>query len=81
MQVGTVDLNKLRGVGRKFVGLLKELFGTVVGNDRLAQAGELEQEQAAEELKALRKELEAQRKEAKAQVHDARERAAQAAKG
>ncbi len=81
MQVGTVDLDKLRGVGRKLVGLLKELAGTLVGNDRLARAGEAEQERAAEQLKALRKELEAERKQAKAQVHDARERAAQAAKG
>ncbi len=80
MQVGTVDLNKLRGVGRKFLGLLKELTGTLIGNDRMARAGEAEQERAAEELKALRKELEAERKQAKAQVHDARERAAQAAK-
>jgi len=80
VQIGNVDLNKLRGIGDKFVGLNKELFGTIVGNDRLVQDGEAQQERATQELKALRKEAEAQAKEAKAEALEQRQKAAQRAK-
>lgn len=80
MQIGKIDLNKLRGVGDKFVGLNKELIGTIIGNDRLQQEGEAQQERAAEELKSLRKEAEAQAKEAKAEALEQRQKAAQRAK-
>ena len=80
MQIGRVDLNKLRGVTDKAFGLAKELIGVLVGNDRLQHEGEAQQERASEELKALRKELEAQRKQAEAEVHEQREKAAQQAK-
>lgn len=80
MQIGTIDLNKLRGIGDKFVGLNKELIGTIIGNDRLQQEGEAQQERAAEELKGLRKEAEAQAKEAKAEALEQRQKAAQRAK-
>ena len=40
MQLGTIDLNKLRGLGDKFVGLNKEVIGTVLGNERLQKEGE-----------------------------------------
>jgi uncharacterized protein YjbJ (UPF0337 family) len=81
MQLGTVDINKLRGLGDKFVGFNKELIGTVVGNERLEREGEAQQDRAAEQLRALRKEVVAQRKEAKADVFEQREKAAQRAKG
>ena len=80
MQIGTIDLNKLRGVADKAVGLGKETFGTLIGNDRLAEAGEAQQERATEQLKALRKELKAQKLEAEADAQEARQRAAQRAK-
>lgn len=80
MQIGRIDLNKLRGIGDKFIGLNKELIGTVVGNEKLQQEGEAQQERAAEELKALRKEAEAQAKEAKAEALEQRQKAAQRAK-
>ena len=80
MQIGTIDLNKLRGIGDKFIGLNKELIGTVTGSERLQREGEAQQERAAEQLKALRKEAEAERHEAKAKVHEQREKAAQKAK-
>lgn len=80
MQVGTVDLNKLRGITDKALGLAKELVGVLFGNDRLQREGEAQQERAAEELKALRKEVEAQRKEAVAEMYEGREKAAQRAK-
>jgi uncharacterized protein YjbJ (UPF0337 family) len=66
MQIGTVDLNKLRGIGDKFVGLARETTGVIMGNDRLQEAGEAQQEKATETLKALRKEAQAQSKESKA---------------
>ena len=80
MQVGRIDLNKLRGVTDKALGLAKEMVGVLIGNDRLQQEGEAQQERAAEELKALRKELEAQRKEAVAEMHEERQKSAQRAK-
>jgi uncharacterized protein YjbJ (UPF0337 family) len=80
MQIGTIDLNKLRGVADKAIGLGKELLGVLVGNDRLQQEGEAQQERATAELKALRDELRAQKEDAKAETLEKRERAAQRAK-
>jgi len=80
MQIGRVDINKLRGVSDKALGLSKELVGVLAGSDRLQQEGEAQQERASEQLKSLRKELEAQQKDAKAQAFEQREKAAQRAK-
>jgi uncharacterized protein YjbJ (UPF0337 family) len=80
MQIKTVDLNKLRGLGDKFLGLNKELIGTVVGNERLEREGEAQQDRATEQLRALRKEVEAEQKEAKAEMLEKRQKAAQRAK-
>lgn len=80
MRIGTIDLNKLRGVADKSIGLGKELVGTVVGSERMAEAGEAQQDKATEKLRALRKEAKAEAKEAKAEASERRERAAQRAK-
>ena len=80
MQIGSVDLNKLRGLGDKTVGLYKEIVGTVLGNDELAKAGEKQQERATEQLRALRSELKAEAKEAKAELFEQKQKAAQRAK-
>lgn len=80
MQVGRVDINKLRGVADKAAGLAKELIGVLIGNENWQKEGEAQQERAAEELKALRKELDAQRKEAVAEMQEQRQKAAQRAK-
>lgn len=80
MQIGSVDINKLRAIGDKFVGLNKELIGNVVGSERLQREGDAQQDRAAEQLRALRKEFEAERKEAKAEVFEQREKSAQRAK-
>jgi uncharacterized protein YjbJ (UPF0337 family) len=66
MQLKTVDIKKLRGVGDKAVGLLKETAGVLLDNDRLQRSGEAQQEKATETLKALRDEARAEAKEAKA---------------
>lgn len=80
MQIGTVDLNKLRGVSDKAIGLAKEVLGVLLGNERLQDEGEAQQERATAELKALRAELRAQEKDAEAHAAEARERSAQKAK-
>ncbi len=80
MQLGNVDVNKLRGLGDKAVGLSKELFGTVTGNEALQDAGEAQQEKATERLRALRSEAKAEAKEAKADVFEQRQKAAANAK-
>ena len=66
MQIGTVDLDKLRGVSDKFVGLAKEATGVIINNDSLQEAGEAQQDRATENLKALRKEAVAEAKQRKA---------------
>lgn len=81
MQIGTVDLNKLRGLGDKVVGLVKELVGAIVDNDALQEAGQAQQERATEQLRALRAEAKADAKDAKAAGYEKTERLAQAAKG
>ena len=80
MQIANIDLNKLRGLGDKTVGLYKEIAGTVIGNDSLAQAGEAQQERATEQLRALRAEVKAEAKEAKADLFEQKQKAAQRAK-
>jgi uncharacterized protein YjbJ (UPF0337 family) len=80
MRIGNLELDHLRGLGDKFVGLGKELAGTVIGKDSLQEAGEKQQARGTESLKALRKQTKAQVKEAKADVFEQQEKAAQRAK-
>jgi len=80
MQIANIDLNKLRGLGDKTLGLYKEIAGTVVGNDKLTQEGEAQQERATEQLRALRSEIKAEAKEAKAELFEKKQKAAQHAK-
>ncbi len=81
MRVGTIDVNKLRFVADKGLGLGKELMGVLVSNDRLQQEGESQRERAnTAQLRALRSEIEAQRQETKADMLEKRQRAAQQAK-
>ena len=80
MQVGRIDLNKMRGLADKALGLSKEVVGTVAGSERLEREGEEQQARATEQLRALRDEFKAQKKEGKARALEARQRAAQRAK-
>ncbi|MDQ1467031.1 MAG: hypothetical protein QOH10_1446 [Actinomycetota bacterium] len=80
MQLGQVDMNKLRGLGDKAMGLAKEVVGTIANNDRLVEEGDAQQARAAEELRAIRKEIEAQRSDAKADVLEQKQKIAQRAK-
>ena len=80
MQIGRIDLTKLRGLTDKTVGLAKEILGAFVGNERLQDEGQAQQERATAELKSLRAEVRAQKEDAKAEAAEQRERAAQRAK-
>lgn len=80
MQIGSVDLNKLRGLSDKAIGLYKEALGTLLSNERLTKAGEAQQERATEQLRALRSEVKAEAKEAKAELFEQKQKAAARAK-
>ena len=80
MKLGTIDTNKLGGLLDKSFGLGKEIFGSVIGNDRLAEEGEKQQQKGTETLKALRQEAKAQAKEAKADALEQRQKQAQRVK-
>jgi uncharacterized protein YjbJ (UPF0337 family) len=80
MRIGTIELDHVRGLGDMVVGLAKEVTGTVVGSDRLQDAGEAQQARGSESLKALRKQAKAQGKEAKAESFEQQQKAAQRAK-
>jgi hypothetical protein len=77
MRIGTVDLNRLRGVSDKGFGFGKELLGVLVGSERLEREGDAQQERAAAELRSLRSQLTAEREDAKAKAAEHRQRAAQ----
>ncbi|MEO5680610.1 MAG: CsbD family protein [Acidimicrobiales bacterium] len=80
MNVGKIDMNQLRGISDKGVGLAKELAGTLFGNESLQRQGEAQQDRASEEMKAFRKQAEAQAEEAKADTFEQSQKAAQRAK-
>jgi len=80
MRIGNLELDHVRGLGDKFVGLGKEIAGTVIGNDRLQEAGEAQQARGGESLKALRKQAKAQSKDAKAETFEQQQKSAQRAK-
>ena len=80
MQIRSIDLNKLRGLSDKGLGLAKEFLGTVTNRDAWVEEGEAQQARGAEQLRALRAEAKAERHEAEADVHEQRQKAAQRAK-
>jgi uncharacterized protein YjbJ (UPF0337 family) len=80
VQLFNIDLKQLRGLTDKAFGLYKELLGSVLGNERLAEEGEAQQERATHELKALRADVKAEAEKAEAKTQQARQRAAQKVK-
>ena len=80
MRIGTVETQRLRGIGDKAAGVGREFVGVLLGNNSMQEAGERQQERATEELRALRKQVEAEAHEQRATVAERRERAAQRAK-
>lgn len=75
MQIPRIDTKNALGLVDKVVGLGKEIAGSLTGRDRLAEAGQTQQEKGTERIKAVKAQLEAQGHETKANA------AAQAQKG
>jgi uncharacterized protein YjbJ (UPF0337 family) len=65
MQIPRIDAKNLQGLLDKVIGLGKEIVGSVLDNDSLTQAGQVQQEKATERIKALRA-------QARADVHEAK---------
>jgi len=80
MSFPNVDLKQLRGLVDKVLGVNKEAFGTLLGNDSLAQEGQAQQDRGTAELKALRAEVKADAARVDAEVSEKRQRAAQRTK-
>ncbi|SHH56862.1 hypothetical protein SAMN05443575_4107 [Jatrophihabitans endophyticus] len=80
MQIPRIDPKNAAGLVDKVVGLGKEIVGTVAGNDRLANAGQVQQDKGTERLKATKAQTRADGHEAKANAAEQRQKAAQSVK-
>jgi uncharacterized protein YjbJ (UPF0337 family) len=77
MQIPRIDSKNALGLLSKIAGLGKEIAGNVVGNDRLAKAGQVQQDKGTERLKAVRDQAQAKKHEAKSAAAERAQRAAQ----
>jgi uncharacterized protein YjbJ (UPF0337 family) len=77
MQVPRIDPKNALGLLDKVVGLGKEILGTVTGRDRIAKAGQVQQEKGSERIKAVRAEVKAETHETKAAAAGQAQKAAQ----
>ena len=68
------------GLFDKFIGLYKEVVGTVIDNDKLKKSGQLQQEAGTEKIKAIQAEVEASSHKAKATSAEGAEKSAQRSK-
>jgi hypothetical protein len=66
-----------RAFGEKSVGMSLELFGTIVGNDRLKDSGRQLEEAANERLRAVEEEAKAASRQTQARAHETKQRAYQ----
>lgn len=66
MQIPRIDPKNLAGLADKVIGLGKEIVGTVTGQNRLSDAGQVQQEKGTERLKAVKAEAKADGHESKA---------------
>ena len=80
MQIPRIDPKNAVGLVDKIVGLGKEIAGTVLSNDRLRKAGQVQQDKGTERLKAVQAEVEAQTHKAKAASAESAQRSAQRTK-
>ena len=77
MRIPRIDPKNALGLLDKVIGLGKEIVGSVVGNDRLAEAGQVQQEKGTERLKAVRAQTEAKGHQATAAAAEQAQKAAQ----
>jgi len=66
LAIPRIDLRNAAGLLDKIVGLGKEIVGTLADNDRLTEAGQVQQDKGSERLKAVRAEVEARSYQAQA---------------
>lgn len=66
-----------RAFGEKSFGVGLELFGTVVGNDRLKDSGRQLEEAANERLRSIEEEAKSASRQAQARAHETKQRAYQ----
>ena len=80
MQIPRIDPSNAKGLVDKVIGLGKEIVGSLTNSERLEKAGQLQQEEAAERMKALKAELRADKHETKAAGAERAQRSAQRTK-
>ena len=80
MRIPRIDPKNTIGLLDKVVGLGKEIVGSLTNQQRLQKAGQVQQEKAAERLKALQAEREADGHESKAKAAEGAQRSAQKTK-
>ena len=80
MQVPRIDPKNALGLVDKIVGLGKEIVGTLTGSNRLAKAGQVQQDKGTERIKAVTAEVQAQQHKARAKSAEQAEKGAQRVK-
>ena len=77
MRLQRIEPENVRGFVDKFLGLGKEILGTVVDNEAWRKEGEAQQKKGTERIRALQDQVKAQVKEAKADTFERQQRASQ----
>jgi uncharacterized protein YjbJ (UPF0337 family) len=77
MRLQRIDPENVRGFADKFLGLGKELIGSVLDNEGWRKEGEAQQKKGTERIRALQDQVKAEAKEAKAETFERQQRAAQ----
>ncbi len=77
MQIPRIDPKNALGLVDKIVGLGKEIVGSVTGRDRLAQAGQTQQDKGTERIKAVKSQVRADAHETKAAAAEQAQKSAQ----
>lgn len=77
MQIPRIDPKNAAGLIDKLVGLGKEIVGSLTSNDRLSEAGQVQQEKGTERLKAIKAQTEAEGHQAKAKTAEQRQKSTQ----
>ena len=80
MQIPRIDPKNAVGLVDKIVGLGKEIAGTVLNQDRLRKAGQVQQDKGTERLKAVQAQVKSETQRAKASSAESSQRAAQKTK-
>ncbi len=80
MRLQRIQPENVRGFADKFLGLGKELFGSIIDNDGLRKEGEAQQKKGTERIRALQDQVKAEAKDAKADTYERQQRAAQKVK-